>query len=149
MKSNCELCNSDGGDLLFRDKDLRVVLIADPDYPGFVRVIWHSHIAEMSDLTLAERARLMAVVNAVELAQREVLGPAKINIAAFGNMVPHLHWHVIPRFTDDAHFPQPVWGVRQREPLAADLATRCARLPALRAAITRRLAELADGADWV
>ncbi|MBU1268166.1 MAG: HIT domain-containing protein, partial [Gammaproteobacteria bacterium] len=33
----------------------------------------------------------------------------KANIATLGNVVPHLHWHVIPRFTDDKHFPAPVW----------------------------------------
>ncbi|HXD50505.1 MAG TPA: HIT domain-containing protein, partial [Burkholderiales bacterium] len=38
----------------------------------------------------------------------------KINLAAFGNMTPHLHWHVIPRNADDAHFPNPIWGERQR-----------------------------------
>jgi diadenosine tetraphosphate (Ap4A) HIT family hydrolase len=35
-------------------------------------------------------------------------------ISLFGNMAPHLHWHVIPRFVGDAHFPNPVWGKRQR-----------------------------------
>ncbi|MEG0822513.1 MAG: HIT family protein [Burkholderiaceae bacterium] len=139
---DCELCRGDGGDVLYREADLRVVLIAEADYPGFARVIWNSHLAEMSDLAPAQRARVMAVVNAVELAQREVLAPVKINLAAFGNMVPHLHWHVIPRFADDAHFPQPVWGARQRDSDPARLAARSERLPALRAAIVRRLAEL-------
>ena len=30
-------------------------------------------------------------------------------------MTPHLHWHVIPRWHDDRHFPEPVWGKVQRE----------------------------------
>jgi diadenosine tetraphosphate (Ap4A) HIT family hydrolase len=41
------------------------------------------------------------------------MAPDKINLASLGNVVPHLHWHVIPRFADDPHFPNPVWGVRQ------------------------------------
>jgi diadenosine tetraphosphate (Ap4A) HIT family hydrolase len=44
-----------------------------------------------------------------------LLRPDKINLASLGNMVAHLHWHVIPRFADDPHFPQPIWGTRQRE----------------------------------
>jgi diadenosine tetraphosphate (Ap4A) HIT family hydrolase len=38
----------------------------------------------------------------------------KSNVATLGNVVPHLHWHVIPRFTDDAHFPAPVWGAAKQ-----------------------------------
>ena len=36
--------------------------------------------------------------------------PDKVNIASFGNMVPHLHWHIIPRFEVDRHYPNPIWG---------------------------------------
>jgi diadenosine tetraphosphate (Ap4A) HIT family hydrolase len=58
-----------------------------------------------------------------------VLQPDKINLASLGNVVPHLHWHVIPRFADDPHFPNPVWGQRLRDhPHAAppELAARLA-----------------------
>ena len=37
------------------------------------------------------------------------------NLASLGNLVPHLHWHVIPRFASDSHYPQPIWGTRQRD----------------------------------
>ena len=40
----CELCESAGGDLLWRDECLRVVRVRDPDYPGFCRVIWQTHV---------------------------------------------------------------------------------------------------------
>jgi diadenosine tetraphosphate (Ap4A) HIT family hydrolase len=57
----------------------------------------------------------MRVVFAVESALRELLKPDKINLASLGNMTPHVHWHVIPRFGNDPHFPQSVWSSRQRE----------------------------------
>ena len=50
----------------------------------------------------------------VERVLREQLRPTKINLASLGNMVPHLHWHVIARFDWDSHFPQPIWGTAQR-----------------------------------
>ena len=103
--------------MLWQDAACRVVLVAAPDYPGFCRVIWHAHVREMTDLAGAEREHCMRVVCAVEQALRKALNPHKINLASFGNLTPHLHWHVIPRFEDDPHFPNPVWGERQRAPL--------------------------------
>ncbi len=63
----------------------------------------------MSDLASADRAHLREVVDAVELVVRRVMNPDKINLASLGNVVPHLHWHVIPRWTDDSQFPAPIW----------------------------------------
>ncbi len=111
---DCELCNAPGGDLLWEDGLCRVVLVADADYPGFCRVILQKHVREMTDLDNVDRMRLMQVVFAVEQAIRELCQPDKINLASFGNMLPHVHWHVIPRWRDDRHFPQPVWGTPQR-----------------------------------
>jgi diadenosine tetraphosphate (Ap4A) HIT family hydrolase len=140
MTAPCPFCAGDGGEVLFRDDLLRVVLVDDADYPGFVRVIANAHRREMTDLPAESRQRLMSAVFAVETAQREVLAPHKINLASLGNQVPHLHWHVVPRFDDDAHFPEAVWGTRQREPAAASLAGRRTRTAALREAILARLA---------
>lgn len=114
-KTPCELCDQVGGTLLWQDADCRVVLVADSDYPGFCRVIWNRHIKEMTDLSAAERSHCMATVFAVEAAMREVMHPDKINLASLGNMTPHLHWHVIPRYRDDKHFPQAIWGMAQRQ----------------------------------
>jgi diadenosine tetraphosphate (Ap4A) HIT family hydrolase len=112
--SSCDLCRTDGGEVLWRDDFCRVVLVGDPDYPAFCRVIVHAHVREMTDLEAAERMRLMQVVFAVEAALRQVLAPDKVNLASLGNVVPHLHWHVIPRFDNDRHFPAPIWAAPAR-----------------------------------
>lgn len=124
----CELCGSPGGELLWEDDFCRVVRVSDGDYPGFCRVILRRHVVEMTDLSLSERQRLMGVVWAVEAALRNALQPDKMNLASFGNVVPHLHWHVIPRWHDDRHFPQPVWGVPQRVASAVRLTVSNHRL---------------------
>jgi diadenosine tetraphosphate (Ap4A) HIT family hydrolase len=116
--NGCPFCEGDGGEVLHRDDLLRVVLVDDPEFPGFARVILHAHVREMTDLPEEARQRLLAAVLAVEAAQREILAPHKINLASLGNQVPHLHWHVIPRFADDAHFPDPVWAARRRAGVA-------------------------------
>ena len=112
----CELCESAGGTLIWRDERCRVVRIDEAGYPGYCRAIWGAHVAEMTDLSDDERAHFMRVVFALEAALRALLRPHKINLASLGNVTPHLHWHVIPRFTDDPHFPNPVWSVAIRQP---------------------------------
>ena len=135
----CELCAGDGGEVLWRHPRLRVVLVDEADYPGFCRVIWHDHVKEMTDLAAADRSLMVSAVWAVEAAQREVMQPEKVNLATLGNMTPHVHWHVIPRFSDDRHFPSPVWAEPRRAGDAASLAARRAQLPQLRAAVRRHL----------
>ena len=115
--SDCPLCAASGEDILWQDAFLRVILVGDPDYPGFCRVILNAHVKEMTDLVPLDRQRMMITVLKVEAALRAVLNPDKINLASLGNLVPHLHWHVIPRFTDDKHFPDAVWAV-PRNPAA-------------------------------
>ncbi|AXE30232.1 HIT family protein [Chromobacterium phragmitis] len=111
----CELCRQPAGDLLYQDDKLWMVLVDEPGYPGFCRVVWKSHVKEMTDLSAADRQHLMDWVWRAEAAIRQTMRPAKINLASLGNVVPHLHWHVIPRFEDDAHFPSPIWAAPRRE----------------------------------
>lgn len=117
----CPLCEPGAENLLWQDARCRIILVDDPDYAGYCRVIWQTHVREMTDLAPADQQHLFAVVLAVEAQLRELMQPAKINLAALGNQVPHLHWHVIPRFSDDAHFPDPVWTPRKRTAPQRDL----------------------------
>jgi diadenosine tetraphosphate (Ap4A) HIT family hydrolase len=117
--------------VLWRDEFCRIVLVDDPDYPGFCRVVLERHVKEMTDLAPAERTRLMNAVFATEAALRELLSPRKVNLASLGNAVPHLHWHVVPRHGDDRHFPRPIWAEpsRARAPrVAPDRGTLAAAL---------------------
>lgn len=100
---------------MWQDDFCRVVLLNDVDYPAYCRVELLEHIKEMTDLAPPQRARMMKTVFAVELALREVTQADKINLASLGNKTPHVHWHVIPRFENDKHFPNSHWGVAMRE----------------------------------
>ena len=123
--------------MLWRNELCRVVRVDEPDYPGFVRVILNRHAVEMADLDPAERDGLMAVVFAVEAAVRETMRPDKMNLASLCNMTPHVHWHVVPRFADDRHFPHPIWAAPQREAVVPE--ERARRAGDLSAAIARRV----------
>ena len=140
----CPLCTSDGGQLVWRGTHLRVIRADEPGFPAFYRVVWNAHVAEFSDMDAIQRQHCMDAVTVVEQALREHLVPTKINLAALGNMVPHLHWHVIARFDWDSHFPAPVWAspVRQRSP-ERESALEVFR-PQLHAVIAHRLQQLGE-----
>jgi len=112
--ANCVLCEDEGGIVIWSSDDCRVVQVVDPDLPGLCRVIWNRHVAEMTELSYSEREIFMTIVFAVEEAIRHVMQPTKINLASLGNQVPHLHWHIIPRYEDDPFFPESIWSQRKR-----------------------------------
>lgn len=110
-QSNCPLCATPGGDWIFSNDKFRVIEAADADYPGFLRLVWNDHVREFSDLSREDRILCMDAVVFLEQFVLRTFKADKVNVATMGNVVPHLHWHVIPRFSDDKHFPAPVWAV--------------------------------------
>ncbi|WP_409268526.1 HIT family protein [Massilia sp. BHUDP2] len=136
----CELCHLTVP-VVWQDEKLSVILVDDAAYPGFCRVIWREHVREMSDLSHEDRLLLNEAVYQVEQAVREIMQPLKVNVASLGNVVPHLHWHIIPRYADDAHFPAPVWAQATRGTDDEVLAARRALLPDLAAAIAKHFNE--------
>ena len=121
MQAGCPLCTGEEARLLWRDALCRVVAVDDPALPGFLRVVLNTHASEVSDLAIAEQAHLMRVVLATERLVRRHLSPDKVNLASLGNVVPHVHWHVIPRWRDDRWFPDPIWATpRHAQPAPAE-----------------------------
>lgn len=145
----CALCAEPGGTLIWQNRQLRVVVVEDPDIPGYTRVVWQAHVAEMSELDAAAQQELMQVVVLVEHVQRRILRADKVNLASLGNMTPHLHWHVMPRWHADPWFPDSIWAARRERGDAAEAEWREHRstlallqgeyCAALRANLERRL----------
>ncbi len=131
MIQACELCQQAGGLLVSQGSRWRLVRVLDDRFPAFYRVIWSTHVAEFSDLSAEDQRECMNVVSRVEREMRAALHPTKINLASLGNVVPHLHWHVVARFDWDSHFPQPIWAAPQRDVLPERLAQLRAALSAL------------------
>ena len=138
--SSCVLCREAGGLPVWQGAQLRVIRAQEEGFPAFYRVVWNGHVAELSDLSAADRHTCMDVVAAVEQVLRTRLAPTKINLAALGNMVPHLHWHVIARYDWDSHFPGSVWASPLRPRNLAREAQLQAELAATDAAIATALA---------
>ena len=142
MSENCPLCALPAGQILWQDELVCVINPGENRIPGFTRVVLKKHIAEMSALSEKERIHVMNAVNAVETLMLRMMRPDKVNLASLGNMVPHLHWHVIARWQDDSHFPECPWGPVQRD-VPADVQAERRRMmealkPVLREALEKR-----------
>ena len=139
---SCVLCNDHHPDEIWRNSRFYVIDAKDPFFHCFLRVISCRHVAEMSDLTLEERTELWNILDIIERTMLTELHPDKINLAQFGNMVPHLHWHLIARWKDDTHFPECPWGARQRNGSESAQLQRREMLEALKPILAAKLTNL-------
>lgn len=96
-----------------------VRLMNDRRFPWVILVPARAGAIEIVDLAPADRATLIEEIARVSAVMRELFRPAKLNVAALGNVVPQLHVHVVARFTTDAAWPNPIWGT-PREPYRFD-----------------------------
>ncbi len=131
MMQKCELCCQPHPQERWRSEHFYLLDASSGEFPCFLRLVSTRHVAEMSDLSEQERKEVWKLLNVIELEIRAALKPHKINLAQFGNMVPHVHWHVIARWQDDVYFPESPWGKRQREALPEETQARRAALTAL------------------
>ena len=138
--TDCVLCQEPGGQPIWQGENLRLIRADEAGFPAFYRIVWNAHVAEFSDLSAAQRQHCMEAVALVEQVLRQQLQPTKINLATLGNVVPHLHWHIIARYDWDSHFPAPVWASAQRPRDSAREAAVVAQLPMVDAALQQAFA---------
>lgn len=97
MTQNCPLCAPEEEHVIVANDKFRIIRVKDPEFPGYFRLIWQDHVKEVSDLDLEARLIMWDALTRLEKAIIEAIRPEKVNWAQFGTMVPHLHWHLIPR----------------------------------------------------
>lgn len=97
-----------------------VLLMDDARFPWLILVPQRPGLREVFDLPTPERAVLMEEIAKAGQLMQSVFGAHKINVAALGNQVPQLHIHVIARFTNDAAWPNPIWGIGKPQPMSAE-----------------------------
>lgn len=141
----CELCARPIGVLVHEAAAWRVIRVEDADYPAYYRLIWREHVTAFSALPATDRTASMAAIAAIDGSLRRALDCDRVNIASLGNMVPHLHWHVIARHAWDAHFPQSIWGAQQRDVTPSAAAQLPVALDALDRLVHAALVDAAGG----
>ena len=137
--TDCRFCRGErpAADHKIVDLDATAVYLHDDQFfPGWTVLVLKRHATELYELDADERARMMNDVTRVASALATLFTPRKINYELLGNQVPHIHWHVIPRGSDDPAPLDAVWTVAHT-PRRLDADTLRARLDALRAQLAR------------
>jgi diadenosine tetraphosphate (Ap4A) HIT family hydrolase len=70
---------------------------------------------EFSQCPKNVKQEIWRVLDIIEEQMLLYYNPTKINIASFGNYLPHVHFHIQARFANDSYFPEPMWGKKQRD----------------------------------
>ena len=67
------------------------------------------HASRPDELSSQEWAAFCGDLHEAERAIVRVVRPDHVNVASLGNVVPHLHWHIIPRYRSDPRWGHPIW----------------------------------------
>ncbi|MBT0652697.1 HIT family protein [Geomobilimonas luticola] len=131
--NGCPMCNKWEVEPDLRIAELPhcyVLLNRDQFFPGYCFVFTKDHVTELFHLEQEVRTAVMEEVTSVAAALYRLFQPAKINYELLGNMVPHMHWHLIPRFATDSLWPRPIWAEPHAEVhlTPADYAERIAKI---------------------
>ncbi len=108
----CPMCDKwlDEPDLRIAELDQSYVLLnRDQFFPGYTFVVTKNHVTELFHLDRQMRTALMEEVTLIAASLYNLYKPAKMNYELLGNMVPHMHWHLVPRFTAEPLWPRPIW----------------------------------------
>lgn len=138
MTPSCPMCSRWDDDNDLRIAELAhsyVVLNRDQFFPGYTLLFTKSHVTELFHLEPEMRTELMEEVSRVAQALYNVFRPTKINYELLGNMVPHMHWHLVPRFANEPLWPRPIWAEPHDEALLSPEAYR-QRIALLRKALS-------------
>jgi diadenosine tetraphosphate (Ap4A) HIT family hydrolase len=120
---DCPMCpDSSDEDVILELPSGKVHLQNDADYRGYCILIFRRHAVELHDLNDDERRQWIDDISHIGKAVTDLCHPAKLNISMLGNMVPHLHCHIMPRYLSDDDWGHPPHYRRpsERRPLAPE-----------------------------
>jgi len=99
--------------LLYENKYIKIE-IEESEIP-WLKIFTQTAYKEMSEVPVPVKFEIYDFLDLIEKEMITYYKPKKINIASFGNYMPHVHWHIMARFEEDSYFPEPMWGTKQRE----------------------------------
>lgn len=135
----CHACSGRWPDPADRIADLGesvAYLNGDQFFPGWTVLVLRRHATELYQLEAGARARLVDEVSEVARTLATAFGARKVNYALFGNVLPHIHWHVVPRLVTDPAPLETVFSV-PHEPVHLGATERVERIARIRSGLGR------------
>ena len=148
MSGGCEICErvarfTGENPYLIAELSTGYAVLADNQYyPGYTIFVAKQCVPELHDLLPDVRSRFLEEMAQVAEAVFRAFEPRKLNYELLGNSVPHLHWHLFPRYAGDPNPQWPVWNneeflqASRRTPIAP------AEIAELRQQVRRALADV-------
>lgn len=99
--------------LLYENETIRIE--TEKSEIPWLKIFTKDPYREMSEVPAEIKFEIYTLLDTIEKEMITYYQPEKINIASFGNYLPHVHWHIMARFKEDSFFPEPMWGTKQRE----------------------------------
>lgn len=76
-------------------------LFKEQSHPGRVIVAYKDHVSEIVDISLEEQKAFFEDVRHASEALHKAFAPKKVNYGAYGDTGCHLHFHLVPKYTDE------------------------------------------------
>ena len=119
----CPMCPDDAAtDVVAELRSGKVHLQNDADYRGYCILVCRRHVVEIHELTAQERLDWIEDIARIGRAITALCAPDKLNLSMLGNLCPHLHCHVMPRYVGDPEWvgPPAFRAAEQRTSLSAE-----------------------------
>lgn len=109
MVTDCIYCNKDTRleELMIEIAKLRVstvYLFREQTYKGRCLVALNEHRKDLFHLSQEMQDAYMRDVAQVAYAVEQAFSADKINYGAFGDTMPHVHFHIVPKYKDGAEW---------------------------------------------
>lgn len=109
-------------------------------YRGYCVLLAKRHVTELHEMPRGEAHEVLDEILAAGRTLVEVLKPLKLNYECLGNQEAHVHWHIFPRYLDDAMRSVPIWIRPEKErKISLDEPARAELITAIRRELVRRL----------
>lgn len=95
------------------------------------------HVTRIDELSNAEWIAFAGDLRVAEAGLFRAFEPDHMNVESLGNVMPHMHWHLIPRYKGDPRWGGPVWTTSEEE--MPDVRLKDSEYEALAVAVNREI----------